>query len=78
MYGENDVGDKGERGGVRKKFVVGGVWMVVVGVNEVVVKVKVIVGGVFEVGCGEEGIEEECVECVWGIEMIGVWGMRGV
>ena len=53
VNGENEVGNKWEGRGIRKEVVVCRVGMKVVRVYEVVVEVKVIGVGVFEVGCGE-------------------------
>ena len=46
--------------------------MIVVGLKEVMVKVKMVLVNLVEVGCRKERVYKECVEFVWSIEMIGV------
>ena len=58
VYGENEVGNKGEGRGIRGEVVVCRVWMIVVSVYEVMVEMKMIEVRVFELGGWKDRIEE--------------------
>lgn len=52
--------------------------IVLLRLNELVVKVNVILPALFQLPCGQQAIQEQCVECVCRIEIIGLSGIRRV
>ena len=78
LYADNHVADNGHTGPVTKKFLVRGLCIVLLRLNELVVKVNVILPALFQLPCGQQAIQEQYVECVCRIEVIGLSGIRYV
>ena len=79
LYADNHVADNGHTGPVTKKFSC--TWAFAsyfLRLNELVVKVNVILPALFQLPCGQQAIQEQCVECVCRIEIIGLSGIRRV
>ena len=78
LYADNHVADNGHTGPVTKKFLVRGLCIVLLRLNELVVKVNVILPALFQLPCGQQASQEQYVECVCRIEVIGLSGIRYV
>ena len=72
LYADNHVADNGHAGPVARKFLVCGLCIVLLRLNELVVEVNVILPALLQLPCGQQAIQEQCVERVCRIEVIGL------
>ena len=72
LYADNQVANNRHARAIAKELLVCGLCIVLLRLNELVVVVSVILPALLQLPCGQQAIQEQCVERVCRIEVIGL------
>lgn len=78
LYADNHVADNGHPGPVAKELLVSGLCVILLCLNELMVKVNVILLALSQLPSGQQAIEEQCVERLGRVEVIDLAAVRCV